>query len=51
MSEWLEGAKVEVEMTPFQATVKKNKTMITAPMAYVTDLREFLFSYLDILDE
>lgn len=42
MKGWLNGMHLEAELTPFQ--VKKNKEiqMISAPMAYVKNLKDFV---------
>ena len=52
MKDWLSDQTVEVEMVPFQHTKKNKETvMASAPMAYVKDLRSFIFCYLDMLAE
>ena len=49
--EYLDGKKILCEKTPFIFIKDKQHVMKTAPMAYIPNVKEFVFAHLDYLDK
>ena len=51
METWCADDNFESELTPFNGVFEKKVIMISAAMAYVKNLVDFVISYLDLLEK
>ena len=49
--EYLDGKKILCEKTPFIFIKDKQHVMKTVPMAYIPNVKEFVFAHLNYLDK